>query len=594
MAQERITAARPTTVPPGQGNGRPTEPVVSPSGKTKAKTKDEPRDVLREICETVVFVVVLVLMLKTFVAEAFVIPTGSMAETLYGYQKIVVCDQCKRPFAVNCSSEVDPQDNRPSTPITGAVCPNCQRQMDLSKADGSGKVPEWHTGDRVLVAKFLFDRGYLWHPKRHEVFVFKYPQEPQKGTTAMNYIKRVQGEPEETIAICGGDLYVTKSLKHPLPEGDPNDYWKPENMHLNDPKAVELFKESMRRRADGGAAPGDFEIIRKPPAECIAMRRIVFDNDFQPADLIGKISRWHIPQNGRWSGDDPKAPKTFHHSGTPGDTTESWISYAHILRQPGAKPPGFERDDRSLILNMQGYNTGEGDPNRDAFGEHWVGDLMLDCTVNVLSAQGELVFDLAKGLDRFQARFDLASGDCTLVRLTGVKATDMATQQLAKQLTKLKGTGTFHVRFGNFDERLTVWVNSGLTRNSLPFGDGVVYSPSKKRGPVGENDLDPAKIGVVNADVEISHLQLWRDTYYTLNENGVGRTETVNVGDSSERIQTYYVQPGHYLALGDNSSASADSRYWGQVPERLLLGRALMVYFPFWPFAPQTRFGFIQ
>ena len=44
---------------------------------------------------------------------------------------------------------------------------------------------------------------------------------------------------------------------------------------------------------------------------------------------------------------------------------------------------------------------------------------------------------------------------------------------------------------------------------------------------------------------------------------------------------TYYVQKGHYLCLGDNSPESSDSRTWGLVPQRLMLGRALMVYYPF-------------
>jgi signal peptidase I len=47
------------------------------------------------------------------------------------------------------------------------------------------------------------------------------------------------------------------------------------------------------------------------------------------------------------------------------------------------------------------------------------------------------------------------------------------------------------------------------------------------------------------------------------------------------------VQPGHYLCLGDNSPESSDSRQWGAVPERLMLGRALAVYYPFYfPFPP--------
>src|SRR5262249_43191704 len=53
----------------------------------KVEKPAEPKDSFREIIETVVFVIVLVFMLKTFLAEAFVIPTGSMATTLLGYHK---------------------------------------------------------------------------------------------------------------------------------------------------------------------------------------------------------------------------------------------------------------------------------------------------------------------------------------------------------------------------------------------------------------------------------------------------------------------------------------------------------------------------
>jgi signal peptidase I len=41
------------------------------------------------------------------------------------------------------------------------------------------------------------------------------------------------------------------------------------------------------------------------------------------------------------------------------------------------------------------------------------------------------------------------------------------------------------------------------------------------------------------------------------------------------------LRDGEYMALGDNSYNSADSRSWGPVPEPNLVGRALMVYWPF-------------
>jgi hypothetical protein len=98
-------------------------------------------DGTREIVETVVFVVVLVLLLKTFLAEAFVIPTGSMADTLLGYHKEVHCEQCGYPFLINCSSEVDPQPGHDAQPVIGGFCPNCRFFNDLQPPLPEGKDP---------------------------------------------------------------------------------------------------------------------------------------------------------------------------------------------------------------------------------------------------------------------------------------------------------------------------------------------------------------------------------------------------------------------------------------------------------------------
>ncbi len=43
----------------------------------------------------------------------------------------------------------------------------------------------------------------------------------------------------------------------------------------------------------------------------------------------------------------------------------------------------------------------------------------------------------------------------------------------------------------------------------------------------------------------------------------------------------YTVPRGAYFALGDNSYHSSDSRYFGPVPERNVVGRGLVVYWPF-------------
>ncbi|PXA04185.1 signal peptidase I [Coraliomargarita sinensis] len=41
------------------------------------------------------------------------------------------------------------------------------------------------------------------------------------------------------------------------------------------------------------------------------------------------------------------------------------------------------------------------------------------------------------------------------------------------------------------------------------------------------------------------------------------------------------IPEGKFVALGDNSGNSLDSRYWGFVPEKAVIGKAFFIYFPF-------------
>ena len=122
----------PAGLPPRPARGPAAQPAKAAKPEI-AKTEEEgTKDGFREIVETVVFVVVLVLILKAFVAEAFVIPTGSMAPTLFGYHKRVTCPECGFPFDVNCSKEVDVQEVQ-RAPVVGCTCPNCRVRIDLER-----------------------------------------------------------------------------------------------------------------------------------------------------------------------------------------------------------------------------------------------------------------------------------------------------------------------------------------------------------------------------------------------------------------------------------------------------------------------------
>ena len=51
----------------------------------------------------------------------------------------------------------------------------------------------------------------------------------------------------------------------------------------------------------------------------------------------------------------------------------------------------------------------------------------------------------------------------------------------------------------------------------------------------------------------------------------------------ADPTKPYRVPESRYFAMGDNSYNSYDSRYWGPVPEENLVGRGLLVYWPFHP-----------
>jgi signal peptidase I len=149
---------------------------------------------MRQVVELMVSLCLCVLVVRTFSAEAYVVPTGSMAPTLLGLHHELTCGNCRFPYVVGTDD-----DGRTGSP----VCPNCgQTAKDDASAVAAG-------GDRVLVQKLLYE---VRRPRRWEVAVFHFPGEPSQA-----YVKRVVGMPGESISISSGDVFangriVRKSL----------------------------------------------------------------------------------------------------------------------------------------------------------------------------------------------------------------------------------------------------------------------------------------------------------------------------------------------------------------------------------------------
>jgi signal peptidase I len=541
--------------------------------EAKKKGEHHHRDTTREVFETVVFVVVLVLLLKLFVAEAFVIPTGSMASTLWGDQVRCTCYECGHKFPINAS------DGGKRIVVDHYICENCGYDSARDDRDAKQDLSSPSSGDRVLVSKYEY---HLHEPRRFDVPVFKFPVEPFSVTKqpdgsldmqGMNYIKRLVALGGETLAVFAGDLYVTRDLhfeNRPRPAND-LDLWQFRYMYPQDPEALKYFHE------------GKFEIVRKDPNHILAMRRIVFDLDKQPKSRTGiHRVRWHqVPEDGAgWAMESAG----FKHSGdTPG-----WMRYQHI-------DPWKESEiRRCYIVDFIGYNVGRDVQLRpfvdigpgQAMSDHWVSDLLLECTVEIGSPDTETTLELAKGRDRFQAVF--SKGECKLYRITSHDDGSDERKEMGSHGTKITKAGKYDVRLANFDSRLTVWVDG----KPLAFGrDQTDYpppDPTRRFEPFDKNDLDqPARIGA-KGDVKVSKVSLWRDLQYNCGFHRVDPERRKKLDPLPEEVpscdspvQTYYVQPGHFLMFGDNANSSADSRSWGLVPKRLMLGKAVMVYWPF-------------
>ncbi len=65
----------------------------------------------------------------------------------------------------------------------------------------------------------------------------------------------------------------------------------------------------------------------------------------------------------------------------------------------------------------------------------------------------------------------------------------------------------------------------------------------------------------------------------TLNETYINPANQGNPF-AEKRIENMVIPPGDYFVLGDNRANSSDSRDWGLLPRKNIIGRAALVYWP--------------
>ncbi|HMO86873.1 MAG TPA: signal peptidase I, partial [Lacipirellulaceae bacterium] len=602
--------------------------------------------VMRETIESIVVAFVLAFLFRTFEAEAFVIPTGSMSPSLQGRHKDVHCSQCGHRFRTTASSE-DIEDaqrqsqfvNFEDAEVVGGMCPMCRYPMPYTTrlpADALAQVRAMtdvesigryrsYPGDRILVNKYGFDFA---DPQRWDVVVFKFP-----GDGNMNYIKRLVGLPGEEMRIFHGDVFV--------------------------------------RALDAVDAP--FEIERKPPDKVLAMLQLVHDTNYESA-LLAKAQwplRWAAMTEGGWQVTAEPGEKTVAQKFTVQQDPQSpleWLRYRHVVpersdawavarsiaegslaelaRQEGVSESEALRDWQNfarpqLVTDFNSYNArimrGElrHRPQWDIadrhLGWHWVGDLALECEVDVAEARGALVLDVVEAGYHVQGEIDLATGAATVRIVDG--RTGEALPFEARGDTPGSRPGRYRLRLANVDDQVLLWVNDKLVElDQSAYDPDALFPGGRQRmipwasdEPDGDQgDLAPAGVGARGASLTVARLKVLRDVYYIATNEQYddyeklvdypwalrptsfeGRSIPALVDPRDlfavpstwprfykRRHVDFPIREGQLFVMGDNSPESKDSRLWregneetgipgGRYLERdLLIGKALCVFWP--------------
>ncbi|MGQ0634500.1 MAG: signal peptidase I [Planctomycetaceae bacterium] len=537
-----------------RGKARRTQPAEgkATAALDKAAARARRPDGWRETIESIVVAFVLAFLFRTFEAEAFVIPTGSMAPTLYGQHRDVYCEKCGTRFATGASSgnAVDAEIRNgkivPNYRSHFAVCPNANCRFPNDVMDR-----EIFAGDRILVNKFPYDFA---DPERWDVVVFKFPEGAKT-----NYIKRLVGLPGEEVRLEGGDVKVRR------------------------PDADDVFR-----------------IARKSPEKQRRLQIPVYDDDHPARELLaaGWPEAWDNEADSQWSAD--RQARAYRVDADPLDSNRwHWLRYTNYaplaanwqLALAGQRIT--TRPEVQKVGDFYAYNAritaGEADVAvsrgelAQLFGDNgseWVGDLTVNCTVEVLAPIGALLLELVEGPRRYRCEINLETGQ-GLLSYQHEQAQDDAFEPVGLAFdTALKAAGKYALSFANVDDRLCVWVDDQLVK-SLDFEIDSRYPPADPASQKPTKaDSAPVGVAALGAKVRVSHLRVERDVFYR-NEDPPGvhadREMTYRLRDDPDDADD------EFLMLGDNSPKSNDSRLWVTsyaVPRRLLIGKAFFIYWP--------------
>ena len=117
----------------------------------------------------------------------------------------------------------------------------------------------------------------------------------------------------------------------------------------------------------------------------------------------------------------------------------------------------------------------------------------------------------------------------------------------------------------------------------IPIGTVVVFHPPAALLAAGYDPkaaLIKRVVAQAGDEVEVRDGVLWR--------NGSKAAIDWSAEPMDYQLEPLTVPPDHLLVLGDNRNASLDSHLWGPLPQKALIGTAVLRYWPL------NRFGWLR
>ncbi|NOZ23123.1 MAG: hypothetical protein GXP25_18775 [Planctomycetes bacterium] len=521
------------------------QPAAKSVGREREKSKE--KGWFRDNVESILVAVCLALVIRFFAVEAFKIPTGSMAPTLLGLHKAVKCLECGWKF---------PVDNKLSR-FEGEKCPNCLMPVDVwrtcPECGGDltvlglpwlGIYTPWvwcsscpfrstdglnrgtRGGNRILVNKVIYKFS---KPHRWDVIVFLYPR-----VELVCKNPACQAKTDEVCLVCGSTPSDRGTVGGPgacpacgareaSAKGPEGEFICPTCGSSHVKRVTKNFIKRLiglpgeHLEIKHGDIYIDGKIARKPEDIQNALWRHVYDSRYVPKDDMVKNEIWKT-SDGCWQLDGNRL----------------------AVDAEAADEPSMLALNRS-ITDEYGYSV--------ARTANPVGDLRIACDVTPQSKKGFVCAEIVEDgvAYRMLLQVGKGQGESVLMRSGEIVARNSN--------FSLKPFESSRVALYNVDDTQGVLADGKRVLSAeCPNGEGTPAST--------------AMIGAVGCKAVFSNVLIQRDIYYT---HGV---------DATFPLPDEKIPDGYFFAMGDNSPNSRDSRIWGRVPMKHLIGRAFLVFWP--------------